>query len=1031
MLLTGGEIALYLAIASLLLTAGTLLSMKKPKAAPLDDFLGSSATMGAYIPLVIGRERVAPVFLWVEDATTFADFGGSPDTPPELGKGGGGVPEPPQIWERAIHAICVGPASKLSKIWQNGELIWSGEISPTSHPSGSSVTLQNAQGSSQSEGTFRIYWGFRDDPLLSGPPALSRFPLATKIVWENKNLGQSRNWPRLEYEVTCPCYSQIASTSSETPLTGDRSNPSYGRWYFETIQDNPFRRRGYSFAGDYQGSVVGYAASLLSGVSWPDRSSGSSIVLSAHSYTQAERKLVVMDRLVASTNQTNLNFFTEQQIWGVGQIAGGVGVTYGYQRNDALAKLFPVGGIVSVYCLDNTSLPGLFTQNGVWKHFWITKVNNVTGIYSTSVATNQAVLAQTVNGAFRYSAGYVEVFLGPEVASDYIVQSGENISLPTSVSGITSPSIFCYVSPCSTLGTDGINPIHMVDQLLFAKYPYGAGRDRSKFDTGSIEQAAELMQKEKIRGSIAIFDGEGLESALSPILQDAGLMIAWDVSVGKYVFRMIRYEEAGLNIPKDLILKEPAMTAVQGDRPIDVIAFTYKDRDRNYREVPIKIIDSGQIAEYETQRAQKVPVEITKDRDSISRIAPRRQQEGLTNLSSFNFEMNHGCQMAVPGSRFRVTELEGDGIQFLVMNVRRFLNSSKVEIEALVDTYNQPDSFGLADEEGLPALTVTGASATEVVPALLDFQAFELPFGSEISLAFLASRASSKIVKSAVWGSRDGTAYTFLGDGVLAVRGTLAQELPATTAMIHEGPVPIVADLQEDLAQIDDLTLEPAAWRSGRQLMLIGNEIIFLKNGYPDELVGLIRGRFGTSPATYAAGTPFYIVPYHRLTGTKSLMYAAGSTVYYKGQAASMLRSSDITLIDAKTITVSGKAFTPMKPAGLRLESFKTSYPAYGGPLKIVWCYESDEFPNTGLGMQPLGNAVGLSGIQGYFQVTLIDGTSLNKIAVFTTEENEVVMSDLYRGDLGLETISSWIIEVTHVHGAYTSEKSSLTLYPA
>jgi len=570
----------------------------------------------------------------------------------------------------------------------------------------------------------------------------------------------------------------------------------------------------------------------------------------------------------------------------------------------------------------------------------------------------------------------------------------------------------------------------MIDQLLFAKFPYGAGRDRSKFDTRSIEAAAEQMQKEKIRGSIAIFDGEGLESALSPILQDAGLMIAWDVSVGKYVFRLIRYEATGLDIPKDLVLKEPSMTAVQGDRPIDVVAFTYKDRDRNYREVPIKVIDSGQISEYETQRAQKVPIEITKDRDSISRIAPRRQQEGLTNLSSFNFEMNHGCQMAVPGSRFKVSEFEGEGLQFLIMNVRRFVNSSKIEIEAMVDTYNPPLLEFTDSTPGLDDLPVTSPSSTEIVPALLDFQAFEIPFGSEISVAFLTSRPSSKIVKSAIWGSRDGTAYSFLGDGILAVRGTLAEELPATTEMIYEQPVSILADYQPDLAVIEDLTLDAAAWRSGRQLLLIGNEIIFLKNGYPDELVGMIRGRFGTSPASYPVGTPFYVVPYYRLTGTKSLIYAAGVQVYYKGQAGSMLRSSDITAIDAKTTTISAKAFTPMKPGGLRLETFKTSYPSYGGQLKIVWCYESNEFPNTGLGMQPLGNAVGTSGVQGYFQVTLINGTTLNKISVFTTEENEVVMSDLYRGDLGLETMSSWIIEVTHVKGAYTSEKASLTLYP-
>lgn len=989
MLAYGETIGTIIYIVALLATAALLLTQKKPKLANLDDALQSVATQGAFIPLVIGRQRVGPVFAWVEDATAgvaalapqsrslLPSFSSLVGTQGNFGKGGGGAPTPPSYFENALHLLCIGPGSQLRAIYQNGELIWSGAIDPLSHPSGSMLPAGDSSGS---EGWFEIHWGFPDDPILtplqnSQSHGLGvRYSHVMKILWLPKNLGQSRQWPRLEYEVVCPCYSQITTTPSEVPLEGDDQHPTFR----ELIQPDNIADL---FAVN-QGAVDGTQRMEF----WIGGKTNS-----------FKREIIIRER----DNPSN---------------------------QEDLTPWFPSGSIVKLRTQDNLFLlnggalapgtplpppPFLFghdltwclPNNGEWRYFWIIKSYR-SGLTTTS--TNLHTILQ----------------LGPEVDPEQL----KNIdnSPPYLDNVTTSPAAvdarFGNARPVSIANSDGINPIHMADQLLFAKYPYGSAKDRSAFDARSIEVASQIMQAEKIRGGLTIRDGEGAKSALASIQQDCGLMIVWDVQVGQFVFNMIRYLESAVDLPEEMILENPESTAVQGARPADVLAFTFKDRERNYREVPVRVTDSGQVAEQETQRSKKIPIEVTNDRDSVTRLAPRRQQEVMSNLVATKFTTNHGTILATPGQRFLATDTEGPGLQFLLTEVQRDINSSKVELGAILDCLNPP----LTSPQSLTDRVLT-PKGTPFVDQVEAFAAFELPravSGGEVQVLFVASRSSEKTVSALVWGSRDGSQYSILGNAVLCISGILRDGL-GESECFDENTYEVDFGHNVDANLVQDLSLDLDSWRAGKQIMLIGNEVIFLKNGgigHPDTIEGLIRGRAGTRMQDHLEGTRFWILPASYVLPIQNTMIVPGKDLTFKVQASTKNRTSDLAEIDGQTIAVQGLAFLPPQPTAVRQENLLSTYPIGATNVDLTWCYYSDEFKRTGLGTQPLGAACGQSPPRGYF---LVD---LNGLETIKVETNAISIPLASRAVL--DTLPSWTVTIIHVEGSFSSDPATLTLTP-
>lgn len=998
----GTEILL---IASVLLTAGAILSRKKPQIANLDDSIESNATQGAYIPLVIGRKKPGHVVAWTEDTTPGTDslLDGGPGGTPGLGKGQGSAPSQPNYTEKALHILAVGPGNELRNITQNNEILWEGLATPETHPSGTLIECLLEPTSH-----FRIYWGFPDDPILPYLGAslthgiATRYPCAMKILWDDKDLGQSRQWARLEYEASFPCYSQIASSPSEVPRTGNDAEPRWDYlvergWYFDTGSaqtGNPFIRY---FTTSSSGSSVTRVVPTFERV-W----------VGGITFNAVERSIVTLGpEQLFSGQVSNID------VWG--------------------DVVFPINGVIKVRSENIAS--GITTPGGG-------------GSFGPSLtelgftADNQDKFFRIKNAEHVTLSGGIlayKIYLGEEIDVPTYIQNRDPTSQPTPVpTTIYWPPV--WLSPVDSFNTDGINPIHIIDQLLFAKFPYGAARNRSKFDAFSIEVAAERLQKELIRGGCMVKDGESLESVLAAYMQDIGLTIPFNPDTGKYTFRLLRYESGAIDLSEAILLSAPEIETIRGDRPVDHIAFTFKDRVRGYRDVPVRVSDNGQIFENDSVRAQKAPIEITNDRDSVSRIAPRRGQEALGSLSTLRIELNHQGFNAVASSRFSLSPFEDANVHFIITDVLRDVNSSKVVINSILDTYAPPDgSSGLALSQLLEA-PPTGIDQPSSTPALADFFAIEIPRAlssdrRKVELFLGASRRSGKTLTARFWISGDGLSFTVHGTAPIVARGTLRNELPANGDPIDDNDHTFDSDYQLDIDSVEDLTLYLDSWRAGRQILLIGDEIIFLRDavvtvpGSPCEgtFSGLIRGRAGTRAETHAPGTPFYIFLAHRLDAQTSPAFLPGKEIYYKAESISLNAASGIAEVVEKSVVLTGKALTPITPSALRLGLFEAVYNDAADPIRFDWSYHSKEFPRTGYGHQTLGAATGISRPGGHFIVRVYDEFD-DLVHQETTTNAYFELSDALRTTLSLDNGNPWTFAVIHVEGSFSSPEAALTI---
>lgn len=229
------------------------------------------ANQGAYIPLVIGRRRLAPVFAYEGLGVTVPlpkgdlnifDIGRSLIT-------GNWDNLEDTHWRPGWHPICIGPAKKLHMIYRDGRPIirtprgleaFLPELDSSVVASGATIPmmlsidlfslLSDLFGAifdapvgalfdimadvigdvgQDTEGIFSIYWGEANQPtnaalvlnsLLDGIPAgvstLSRWPYICSVYWAARFLGTSENWPNLEYEIEVRPRNTVATLSSSS-----------------------------------------------------------------------------------------------------------------------------------------------------------------------------------------------------------------------------------------------------------------------------------------------------------------------------------------------------------------------------------------------------------------------------------------------------------------------------------------------------------------------------------------------------------------------------------------------------------------------------------------------------------------------------------------------------------------------------------------------------------------------------------------------------------------------------------------------
>lgn len=195
-------------VAAGFLVGQVLRSIFKPDSpkAETPEFRSTKATRGDQLPLLVGRDLLAPLVLseWnrevrLESQSTAGGKG--------VGAGGGGLTNE-VFYASYLMGVCVGPAHRLLEIKYNGERIWpmptSGGASEYPNgvraheaPSGTQFSTGRTASDPESPGPFRIYWGEEDQPVETdafGPvgggfPTQTRLPFVCYLYWPSLRLG--------------------------------------------------------------------------------------------------------------------------------------------------------------------------------------------------------------------------------------------------------------------------------------------------------------------------------------------------------------------------------------------------------------------------------------------------------------------------------------------------------------------------------------------------------------------------------------------------------------------------------------------------------------------------------------------------------------------------------------------------------------------------------------------------------------------------------------------------------------------------
>jgi hypothetical protein len=588
----------------------------------------------------------------------------------------------------------------------------------------------------------------------------------------------------------------------------------------------------------------------------------------------------------------------------------------------------------------------------------------------------------------------------------------------------------------------GENAAHTLSQILFGEFPYGLGFPRhpdfrEAIDHDALEALGVLLEAENIRSSVLSKDGEEIQSAIASVLVDNGVLLPWDTESGLFAFKAVRKPLLVeiVDLPEELVSDPlPEVEVRHDERPVDKMVFSFQDRETGYKVQTVGIDDDGQARFLNYHRSRKIELPTVIHMDVAAAVAERRSQEDLSGGARYTIHASRTARLLKPGDAITVFGLPG----FLrVTEVGFDPSSGKVDLTAVTDFYGADAS----EFVGPPSAGGTGAGGAPVFTTDPDltFAWFEVPAHAsgfaEISIAVPRIRADANVVEADIHFSRDDITYVEEGTETgIQAGGALLQAIATGTGpyIIIIGPT--FTALGPDIEVVNDYSGDDAAWRSGRQMCLIGDELFFLGRisavgGTTWRLENMLRARYDTVREAHAIGDKVYIFRDGGITDWEDTMLAPGRNLSVKTQPQGPGGQVSLASVTAVTKVVKGKGIVPMPVACLRVNrgggdhapSFST-----GEDVPFSWAYRSATIPGTGCGMQGFGVPCGSSPIVGEFELKfftlamVLKRTQLSPTTSYTYDNADIVT------DFGGE--ESMIVEVRNVNGGWKSDPTSLTV---
>ena len=559
---------------------------------------------------------------------------------------------------------------------------------------------------------------------------------------------------------------------------------------------------------------------------------------------------------------------------------------------------------------------------------------------------------------------------------------------------------------------EGVNPAHAIYQLLTAPSPHGAGVPTDAIDTGSLEALGQMFAEEHTPIRVLAQDGATVADMLSEILQEMGVFM---VQVGgKLAFIPVRAVDPD-SIPTltadALVAPDPEITFDQGPLDADRITFLYSDRTRNFKPMPAVIDeDAGDGEGVGIRKTSDVNLQTVIDRITAQKVADRRQFEQMAQKSEYVFKVGFSGRAIEPGQPFKVANLG----QMRAASKTMDSTSAPVVIKAVLDQYSVDPTGYFVGDQGIGG----GAGRST---ADLSVKVIEAPYpisGDRIALVVARLRSNPAATSATVWVSTDNTTYTQIGgQGGWAYGGELRDDIEADgTTIVDVGPE--IVSVNGDIARALDLSADAGRWLTGDQVMLIDDEIIFVKAveayGTNYRARGMVRARWGTARARHAAGTTAYIMRRSDVVAQAGPILDAGGVVYVKVQPAGTMLSD----IEPAVVSLDGRAHAPY-----RVDNIGPAAAAAYADVEIAWTYRVRSGAGAACAERGWGEAIGAAPApEGVFVVSIVDPSDGSVVRTATVSDPAYTYTSSDRtSDFGGGEPAGFVVRVANVLGAWSS----------
>lgn len=555
----------------------------------------------------------------------------------------------------------------------------------------------------------------------------------------------------------------------------------------------------------------------------------------------------------------------------------------------------------------------------------------------------------------------------------------------------------------------GVNPAHALYRVMTARYPIGRGMDPDLVDSTTLEAAGVIFANERLGIRFIAEGGEKAKDTIDSVFSECGMWMP--LSRGRLAFQVIRpVDIETVPVLNDTMLAPPNVErgTQQGDLMSDRVTYLYPDRAKNWKPYPLPVDDDGEASESGNRNPNDITFRCMVDRAAALKTADRKSLEQMVTLDKITFNGGFTARNLDAGAPFIVP---GHGLLRLVS--KEFSSTGAgVKLDALKDQYGVEGS-GVTIDETVPG--VGSAAAADLQVKLL-----ELPYelaGDDVRLGVMRIRGSSSAGSAEVLLSADGVSYSSVGlQAGYAFGGLLRTSIEEHSLAILDGDeAPEIIPFNADTVRALDLTGNNDDWFTGRQFLVVGDEVCFVRRlesvsgGY--KLDGVVRERWGTRRARHPIGTPVYIMRREDLQPVDSALLVPGSRVFVKTRPDGV----DVAGVVPSSVVLTGQALAPLPPDNVRPFEYTNA-----ADVAISWTYRVREGGGSAAAERAFGVAVDTTPPEqeGTFTLRIYDGgvlvrTEAGLVDPVFTYTAAMQSTDGVAGDFDAE--------VVNVNGSYSS----------